>query len=190
MPQVNIMQATASECRPAVPAERRGGLKACRDVMELAFNDFLVNNRVDKVILAASWKDEDLPNLSATLDTLKSRGIDVVVLGPIVEYAAALPRLLIDGILRDHPALASTKRTPGIRERDRVMSALVKAHGASYSSVYDAVCRDGHCDEFVEADIPMQFDEGHLTDKGAAEVGRRLSAVFGNKLTRTSNVSN
>lgn len=191
MPHVNIMQATASECRPAVPAaEQRVGLKACRDVMELAFNDFLVNNRVDKVILAASWKDEDLPNLSATLDVLKSRGIDVVVLGPIVEYAAALPRLLIDGILRGHPDLASTKRTPGIRERDLVMSALVKAHGASYSSVYDAVCRDGRCDEFVEADIPMQFDEGHLTDKGAAEVGRRLSSVFGNKLTRTSNVSN
>ena len=190
MPQVNIMQATASQCRPAVPAGALVEMKACRDLMELAFNDFLVNNHVDKVILSASWKDEDLPNLSATLDTLKSRGIDVIVLGPIVEYDAPLPRLLIDGILRDHPSLASTRRTPGIRERDLAMSALVKARGATYSSVYDAVCRDGRCDEFVEADIPMQFDAGHLTDKGAAEVGRRLSRAFGNKLTRTSNVSN
>ncbi|MGE9010189.1 acyltransferase family protein [Leptospira interrogans] len=190
MPQVNIMQATVSQCRPAVPAGALVEMKACRDLMELAFNDFLVNNHIDKVILSASWKDEDLPNLSATLDNLKSRGIDVIVLGPIVEYDAPLPRLLIDGILRDHPSLASTKRTPGIRERDLAMSALVKARGATYSSVYDAVCRDGRCDEFVEADIPMQFDAGHLTDKGAAEVGRRLSAVFGNKLTRTSNVSN
>ena len=28
--------------------------------MHFVFNDFLVNNKVDKVLLAASWKDEDL----------------------------------------------------------------------------------------------------------------------------------
>ncbi|CAN7508192.1 acyltransferase family protein [Bradyrhizobium sp. LjRoot220] len=190
MPQVNIMQATASECRPAVPAVARGETKACRDLMELAFNDFLANNRVDKVILSASWKDDDLPHLSATLDILKSRRIDVTVLGPIVEYDSPLPRLLIDGILRDRPSFASTRRTRGIRERDLAMSDLVRARGATYSSVYEAVCRDDRCDEFVEADIPIQFDAGHLTDKGAAEVGRRLSPAFGNKLTRTTDVSN
>ncbi len=74
MPQVNIMQATASECRPTVPEVARGEMKACRDLMEFAFDGFLANNHVDKVLLAASWKDEDLPNLSATLDILKSRG--------------------------------------------------------------------------------------------------------------------
>ena len=87
-------------------------MKACRDLMELAFNDFLVNNHVDKVLLSASWKDEDLPNLSATLDILKSRGIDVIVLGPIVEYDAPLPRLLIDGILRDSPPLPAHGARP------------------------------------------------------------------------------
>ena len=36
----------------------------------------------------------------------------------------------------------------------------------------------------------MQFDAGHLTEKGAAEVGRRLSAIFGRKLARAADVSN
>ena len=42
--------------------------------MEFVFSDFLVHNKVDGVLLAASWKDEDLPVLSATLQPLKSRG--------------------------------------------------------------------------------------------------------------------
>ena len=190
MPDVNVMQATASVCRPAVQAGSRYDMPVCRELMERVFNDFLVRNKVDKVLLAASWKDEDLPILSATLAILKSRGLDVIVLGPIVEYDAALPRLLVDEILLDSPALASTRRTPGIRERDLAMGRLVTAGGATYVSVYDALCNEDRCDEFVEADVPMQFDAGHLTDKGAAEVGRRLSAAFGKKLARAGDVSN
>lgn len=176
MPEVNIMQATASLCRPAVLPGSRYDTRVCRTLMQYVFDDFLVKNKVDKVLLAASWKDEDLPILSTTLEILKSRGVDVTVLGPIVEYDAALPRLLADEILRDSPTMANTRRTPGIRERDLAMRDMVTARGATYLSVYDAVCHDGHCDEFADERVPMQFDAGHLTAKGSVEVGRRLSA--------------
>jgi len=146
LPEVNVMQATASLCRPAILPGSPHDTSTCRELMELVFNNFLVNNKVDKVLLAASWKDEDLPVLSATLRQLKSRGIDVTVLGPIVEYDAALPRLLVDGILHGTPTMASAKRTPGIRERDLAMKQIVTATGATYLSVYDAICRDDRCD--------------------------------------------
>ena len=100
LPEINIMQATASLCRPAARPGSRYDTRACRALMQFVFDDFLVNNRVDKVLLAASWKDEDLPNLSTTLGILKKRLVDVTVLGPIVEYDAALPRLLADEIMR------------------------------------------------------------------------------------------
>ncbi len=58
------------------------------------------------------------------------------------------------------------------------MREMVTAHGATYLSVYDAVCHEGRCDEFVGRRFPMQFDAGHLTAKGSIEVGRRLSAAF------------
>ena len=192
LPEVNIMQATASLCRPAIRPGSRYDTSTCRELMELAFNDFLVSNKVDRVLLAASWKDEDLPMLSTTLDILNSRNIDVTVFGPIVEYDAALPRLLADGILLDSPSHARARRRPGIRERDLVMSGLVTARGATYLSVYDAMCRDDRCDEFAETDVPMQFDAGHLTAKGAIEVGRRLAAAIGKskKLARADDVSN
>ena len=190
MPEINIMQATASLCRPAVAAGSRYDTPVCRAMMEFVFSDFLVHNNVDGVLLAASWKDEDLPVLSATLQHLKSSGIDVTVLGPIVEYDAALPRLLVDGILHDTPSIAGARRTPGIRERDLAMKRMVTAMGATYLSVYDAICRNDHCDELVQGDIPMQFDAGHLTVEGAIEVGRRLSAVFARKHARAGDVSN
>ena len=158
--------------------------------MDFVFNDFLVNNKVDKILLSASWKDEDIPVLSGMLVKLKARGFDVAVLGPIVEYDGPLPRLLADEILRNSPSIASAMRTPGIRERDRAMRQLVTDRGATYVSVYDSVCRNDRCDEFAEGDIPLQFDAGHLTAKGSVEVGRRLSASFVGKLARADDVAN
>ena len=76
------------------------------------------------------------------------------------------------------------------RERDLAMKQIVTATGATYLSVYDAICRDDRCDELVQGNIPMQFDAGHLTAEGAIEVGRRLSAAFARKHARAANVSN
>jgi len=38
--------------------------------------------------------------------------------------------------------------------------------------------------------VPMQFDAGHLTAKGALEVGQRLSTSLVRKLARADNVPN
>ncbi|QWG14357.1 acyltransferase [Bradyrhizobium sediminis] len=190
MPEVNVLQATASLCRPAVQPGSRHDTPSCRRLMDFVFGNFLVNNKVDKILLAASWKDEDLPILSATLRILKSRGFEVTVLGPIVEYDSALPRLLADEILQNNPAVAGTMRKAGVLERDQAMRRVVAAEGAAYVSVYDSVCRNGVCDEFAEGDIPLQFDAGHLTAKGSVVVGRRLSTAFIDKLARADDVSN
>jgi hypothetical protein len=178
MPGVNIMQASAGACRPIIQPVSMLDTRACPKLMQFVFNDFLAHNKVDKVLLSASWKDEDIPALSTTLDLLKQKGIDVIVLGPIVEYDSPLPRLLADEILHNKPSTASAMRTPGIHERDRALGRIVTAKDASYISVYDLVCRYGRCDEFAEGDIPMQFDAGHLTEKGSVEVGRRLSIWY------------
>jgi len=190
MPEVNIMQATVGACRPVLEPVSMFDTRACPKLMRFVFDDFLANTKVDKVLLSASWKDEDIPALSTTLDLLKQKGIDVTVLGPIVEYDSALPRLLADAILHNKPSTASAMRTPGIHERDRAMSRIVTAKGASYISVYDQVCRNGRCDEFAEGDIPMQFDAGHLTARGSIEIGRRLSVSIGGKQAEMNHASN
>jgi peptidoglycan/LPS O-acetylase OafA/YrhL len=176
MPGVNIMQASVSECRPAILPVSSLDLRVCPRVMDFVFNDFLTKHKVDKVLLSASWKDEDLPDLSHTLEVLKSRGIDVTVLGPIVEYDGALPRLIVDEIVHGRPSIASDARTAGIRERDKAMRQLASAKGATYVSVYNSVCHGGTCEEFAADDIPLQFDAGHLTAEGSVKVARGLLA--------------
>ena len=122
---------------------------------------------------------------------MKVEGLDVTVLGPIVEYDGALPRLLVDGILRDTP-LAGERvcARAGIRERDLAMKPDGNGHRAQpISRSTMSMCRDGRCDEFVEGNIPMQFDAGHLTAKGSIEVGRRLIGLFAGKPARAADVS-
>jgi peptidoglycan/LPS O-acetylase OafA/YrhL len=175
LPDVNLMQATASMCRPIAPDPGEFSITFCPRLMDLVFNDFLVRQRVDRVLLSASWKDEDLPGLARTLDVLRERGIDVVVLGPIVEYDRPLPRLLADEIRYDEPTLATTNRTAAIQGCDRELAALVAAKGARYISVYDAVCPNGICWEYADDAVPLQFDAGHLTAEGSMKVALVIS---------------
>ena len=109
--------------------------------MHFVFDDYLVNEKVDKVLLAAAWKEEDLPKLAATLDYLKEHGIAAAVFGPIVEYDYALPRLLADAIRYHDPQLADRERTAAVPVLDRRMRMLVTGKGVTYISTYDAMCR-------------------------------------------------
>jgi hypothetical protein len=190
IPEVNLMQASASACRPVITVASAFDTRACPRLTRFIFNEFLNDHRVDGVLLAASWKDEDLPALSETLAMLRSRGIGVTVLGPIVEYDKSLPRLIAEEMLRQDPKIASNMRTLGIVERDRTMAALVARSGARYVSVYEAICRLGTCDELADGNVPMQFDAGHLTAQGSIEIGQRLRAALIKTLARITHAAN
>jgi hypothetical protein len=82
LPDVNIMQASASMCRPVIPGPALFDMNFCPRMMRFVFNSFLIAHKVDRVLLAATWKDEDMPRLAHTLEVLTARGMEVVVLGP------------------------------------------------------------------------------------------------------------
>jgi hypothetical protein len=140
----------------------------------LIFDKFLTGHTVDKVLLAAAWKENDIPALENTIDLLKSRGFDVIVLGPLVEYKQPLPRILADEIRYRRPKLAETLRDPKIPILDKRLAELVKQKGASYISLYSAVCPNGSCETFAKDNVPFQFDAGHLTEDGSIKLGRQL----------------
>jgi peptidoglycan/LPS O-acetylase OafA/YrhL len=174
LPDVNVMQASATMCRPVMREYSWPDTRACGKLMHYVFDDYLARERVDEVLLSASWKEEDLPALSNTIDRLIDRGLKVVVMGPIVEYDRPLPRLLVDGLRQGDAHFADTRRTAGVLERDRRLRDLATAKGARYVSIYDAVCGHGPCETFAEGDIPLQFDAGHLTAEGSMKVARQL----------------
>jgi peptidoglycan/LPS O-acetylase OafA/YrhL len=171
---VNLMQATVTMCRPVRVELAALDSRKCPQLMHFVFDDYLLNEKVDKVLLAASWKEEDLPKLAATLDYLKEHGIAAAVFGPIVEYDYALPRLLADSIRYDDPQLVDRERTAAVPVLDRRMRMLVTGKGVTYVSTYDAMCRSGTCDKFVVGNIPFQFDAGHLTAEGSIALAEKL----------------
>jgi len=174
LPDVNLMQATMMLCRPVRTEVAAFDFRKCPRLMHFIFDDYLTRENVDKVLLAASWKSEDLPKLEATLDYLKERNIEAVVFGPIVEYDYALPRLLADAIRYHDPQLADRERTAAIPVLDHRMRMLVTGKGVPYISTYDAMCKGGTCDKFVSGNVPFQFDAGHLTAAGSIALAEKL----------------
>jgi peptidoglycan/LPS O-acetylase OafA/YrhL len=175
-PAVNVMQATASICRPVIAAHGLFDNGFCPRMRTLIFDQFLPHNKVDKVLLSASWKREDMPALIATVAALRARHIDVVVLGPIVEYGQALPRLIADEIRYHRPGLAYSLRDPAVPVLDRQMDEAVRLAGGTYISTYSTICTKSVCTEFAPSDIPLQFDTGHLTGAGSLLVARAMAA--------------
>lgn len=178
LPNVNVMQASVSMCRPVLPAPAAGGfeMRKCPEVMRYIFERYLTREHVDKLLLAASWKAEDLPRLAETLDALRARGVDVVVLGPIVEYDRPLPRLLADVLRYGDPGRVEANRAAAIPLLDHEMRRLAESRGAAYVSVYDAVCPGGDCATFARPGVPLQFDAGHLTADGSLKIAATLAA--------------
>ncbi|HVE14338.1 MAG TPA: acyltransferase family protein [Elusimicrobiota bacterium] len=170
----NVMQATAASCTPGL-ASKTGGTPACAALLAYLADDFLSRRRVDRLVLHAAWKPDDLPELQRTLAWARARGIEVSVIGPMPRYAVALPRLLLRSIQSDDPALPARFRNRETDELDGRMRALVEREGARYASALAVVCPGGACRGYARDDVPMQFDYGHLTAEGALLVARTLS---------------
>lgn len=175
LPRVNILQATASVCRPIIIKSSPFDTGFCPHMRRLVFDDFLSSHRVNKILLAASWKEDDIPALLKTIALLKARGFDVVVLGPLVEYQQSLPRILADQITYHAPRLAQSLRDPKIPPLDKKMGELVKQNGATYISLYAAACPQDLCEAFASDGVPLQFDAGHLTAAGSLKLGLQLA---------------
>ena len=174
-PQANILQATASGCTPISGSH---GDNRCTDLVAFMFDKFLPEHHVDTIILSALWSDKDLPGLLRAIEKLKAYAARVVVLGPIVRYDIALPRVLAKSLYAGDPTIPARYRQPGPLETDRLFSAEIPASGAEYISIYNAICPDGNCTLWTSDNNPIQFDYGHLTEEGSVLVMSRVAAAI------------
>ncbi len=169
---VNVLQATVTGCRPTVDQPALSEDR-CKRLMNYVFADFLPNHAVDRLLIAARWQDGDLAPLSRTLNWARRRGILVVLLGPMIQYDAPLPRLLALSIRGNDRAIPDEHRV-NQRPLDGAMSALARRKGVDYVSFYQALCGPQSCDEFAANGIPLQFDYGHLTKEGSVLVAQKV----------------
>ena len=175
MPDTNILQATASGCRPL---GNYAGTPRCTAMMNYITDTFLPTHKVDTLILAARWRDGDGPRLEATLRRLRPFARQIVVLGPIVEYSQPLPRVLALAWPQEDARKIASYRIPAIPGTDREISYATTKVGARFISVYRMLCPND-CTVLSPDGKPMQFDYGHLSLAGSRYVADRLRPLLG-----------
>jgi peptidoglycan/LPS O-acetylase OafA/YrhL len=185
-PEINFLEASASGCEPSVKArpdstpfqriDRYLFTEFCRPLMDYVFQDYLHTHRVDRILLAARWEEEDLPRLDDTIRTLKGQGFDILLFGPIVQYDSDLPLLLVNSLREGDPNLPLKHRLTDLDGLDQKMSALASQQGIQYVSYFKMLCHGMECAEYVNNSTPLQSDYGHLTPAGSLLVSARLKA--------------
>jgi peptidoglycan/LPS O-acetylase OafA/YrhL len=161
-PSINVMQATASGCKPIVSS---GGQPRCKDLINFIFKDFLPTHHVDGLILSARWGDYDVAGVSETVKVMRKYATRVIVMGPTIEYKRPLPELLARRLLPDQGNVLSEAENYGqIAELDHRMAAALGGH---YISILHLLCRNEQCTTADKNGNPLQFDYDHLTQFGS-----------------------
>ncbi|KFI26950.1 hypothetical protein CG51_11390 [Haematobacter missouriensis] len=164
-PAWNVIQATASGCRPLLDAR---GEKRCTDLMAHVFAMLEAEPRppVEAVVLAGRWLDSEAPALVRTVAWLKERGPRVLVIGPTVEYDGDFPVLMARAGLGATPAeMLADVEGKRLKEREALdarLAPLFSGTGATYVSVYRMEC-PAECLLRDQTGEPFHFDYGHLT---------------------------
>jgi peptidoglycan/LPS O-acetylase OafA/YrhL len=174
---VHFLQATASGCKPMVTQPAGMFVGPCSALMTAMFRDFLPNHPPGKLLIGAHWAASDLPSIAETLLWAAQHRIRVVLLGPMVEYDSALPRLLAFSVESGDNALPGRHEVDG-RPLDKSMATMARQMGAEYVSFYDLLCTPTGCQQFSADRMPLQFDYGHLTGPGSVLVAQMLQAAW------------
>ncbi|RYG14104.1 MAG: acyltransferase [Burkholderiales bacterium] len=166
--RVNVLQATGAGCAARLPGRTDTG--PCDSVMNSALREGIVRRPPDVLVIASRWKPRSLEGLPSLLADPAVRRANPVLVGPIPEYTAALPRLMVFADRRRDAGLIERSRDPGVVEIDRLMRDIAKNAGVPYISLVDALCpgtRQTQCRVSTPAGVPLQFDYGHLTAEGS-----------------------
>ena len=170
-PDLDFLAAVSNGCRPLI-AQPASAKPECAALMKFAFEGYLSRHHVDRLIMAGRWGGRDLDGLTRTLAWLEQRRIDTILMGPMIQYDNALPRLMAASLQRSDPDLIVRHRVDN-RALDTELAALAGRFGAVYVSYYSLLCASGDCVTRA-GEVPLQYDYGHLTAAGSSDVALRL----------------
>ncbi len=164
--QANVMELASHGCLPLLTSLHSDDL-LCRATTAYALRA-IPGLHADLIILSANWDSGDGKNVQAMLDWLAQHGQRVVLSGPIVEYDAELPKLLVLSDVRRKPALWEKFLKSGRREIDADFAAIAARNHVAYLSPLKALCSDyPHCTVLTPQRAAVQMDYGHLTPEGS-----------------------
>ncbi|HEX5182862.1 MAG TPA: acyltransferase family protein [Allosphingosinicella sp.] len=167
-PDIHFLVSMRTACRPKGGSIGGGG-RCDRRALEAL--DLARKEHVDGVILASRWWPDEAEKLRPVVAGLRAAGIDVLVVGPVVEYQPSVPELLARSMLAHDRRIYDDGRVPARERLDRAMAAIVRGAGGRYFSAYRAECPPARpCFMLTATGQPIHFDYGHLTPDAAEEI--------------------
>lgn len=185
LPEINILQATASGCRPI---DGTKGELRCTSLVKYITDEFLPAHHVDGIILSARWQDGDIPALERQIAKLKKYTSRIIIFGPIAEYDEALPRVLAQSLYKNDSSLIPKHLVSGKEQMDEAMNKAVISDGAEYISIYHSLCPDDVCSLWTSDGNPIQYDYSHLTAVGSNEITSRVHNLLLPKTAMASSI--
>jgi peptidoglycan/LPS O-acetylase OafA/YrhL len=169
----DILQANVSSCR-ASTVEPTDSDKICVDLNSFLFGSYLTAHHVDILLLAARWSMSDFGALSQTIQFARDHGIQVIVVGPSIEFDQGLPRILAVALRKGDVEQAAAHRDPGPERLDAMMAKLaVSEWRVRYVSIYQDLCTPV-CPLYAAPEVPLLFDSNHFTAAGAALMAKAM----------------
>jgi hypothetical protein len=164
-PELNLLQATGSSCRPTLEAQAKG-YPTCRALLRSAFDRARHDPNLAAVVLAGDWDAGESQSAIATAAALRKDGVNAVVIGPSPNYTRPLPRLL---------TLAARTHDAGVPDRfidpqsfavDKAMAEAAQRAGVPYISPVSMLCHGASCITLVGG-VPIKWDSNHYTAEGS-----------------------
>jgi peptidoglycan/LPS O-acetylase OafA/YrhL len=166
---LDVLQATIVGCPPGLYPPSWSTFK-CQSFFRETLTNWQPPKIPSAVLLSGLWHSSDMAVLKNALIALRRRGIKVIVAGPMPNYVAALPRILIAADQRRDPDLIIRSQDSDMFALDKDMHEMVTRNGATYVSPVELLCHGRQCRTLAAPGVPLQFDKSHLTPAGSALV--------------------
>jgi hypothetical protein len=166
-PEVSIMQATASGCRPLLNYD---GKQPCTDLARTLLESFIPEADLDAVIVSGRWKSRDLEAVGITVAHLTEHVPNVIVMGPTMEYTTDVPLILMkyaDSGLATIADIAMSVRREDRAEVSQSMAEATIANGARFVDVQEYLCSEERCRLFTPNGDLITYDYGHFLQEAA-----------------------
>ncbi|MCU1601833.1 MAG: O-antigen acetylase [Frankiales bacterium] len=161
--KVDVLQATASGCRPVLPLVGAG---RCVTVLKGALGR-LAGQHVQAIVLSGRWTAADVNQLPATIRQLKAVTPIVVVVGRAPEWTSKLPSLLARARDRHEPDLPARKLDRSMFAIDRRVERATELGGGTFVSLLDHLCPGERCRTLTDGGEPMAFDTSHFGEQAS-----------------------
>jgi hypothetical protein len=182
-PEWNVSEMAVTGCAPTrTHAASKHG--ACDASSAFMFDDYLAHHPVDTVVLIGRWLDWDVDHLQETTDWIKQHGMNVVVIGPSIEYDASLVRLLELAAREHDPGLPARHRMLDVEQTDKTMQRLAREQWhVPYVSMYEDLCNPqvtagvasaAGCPVYGAPGTALLWDTDHFGPAGATLLAKQI----------------